>query len=180
MNITLLNKTVSTETGKNGKPYQMLEVAFKNNTFQGKVEGKKITSYSKPAFDVLVEAEPGTTFEVTVEKKNGFNEWTALTRATPEEGRPAAAQPRGVSGTTPAPKSNYETTEERARRQTLITRQSSLSTAVATLSVGSKSVDPAAVMDLAEKYNDWVHQKGVLTGFESMNDDDPSVGVNIV
>ena len=41
MNITILSVQTTTQTAKSGKPYQQLEVAFKNNTF-GKVESKKI------------------------------------------------------------------------------------------------------------------------------------------
>jgi hypothetical protein len=47
---------------------------------------------------------------------------------------------------TPAPRSNYETPEERAQRQVLIVRQSSLSSAVAMLTAGAKT--PPKVEDV--------------------------------
>ncbi len=181
MNITLLNKSISAATTTTGKSYQVMEVAYKNNTFQGKVEGKKITSYSTPAFTILAEANPGDTFEVTVEKKNGFNEWTAL-----KKGSAMAEKVGGSVGTdkpfaaTPSPTSTFETPEERARRQVLIVRQSSLSAAVDTLAVGAKSVKKEEVLALAEDYYNWVFQNGILTGFEDMKDDDPSMGATIV
>lgn len=178
MNITLLSKAVSTAMNKSNKPYQIMEVAYKNNTFQGKVEGKKITSYTQPAYDTLAEANAGDTFEVVVEKKNGFNEWVKLDKAAVAASQPAVTENAGAKEKAtgqPAIRSTYETSEERARRQVLIVRQSSLSSAISTLSVGSKNVSSSDVIKLATEYSNWVFGNG----FEDMtndNPDDPSVG----
>mgnify|MGYP003353238654 CR=1 FL=1 len=61
MNITLLNVTINTKPTKNGKSYQEADVAYKNNSFQGKVEGKKVMSFgaTAEAFKVLAQAQPG-------------------------------------------------------------------------------------------------------------------------
>jgi hypothetical protein len=72
--------------------------------------------------------------------------------------------------------SNYETKEERAARQVLIVKQSSLTNAVATLSPGAKAaLDANAVIDLAQKYADWVFDKpeSDKTGFDDMGSDIP-------
>ena len=72
--------------------------------------------------------------------------------------------------------SNYETKEERAARQELIVRQSSLSNAVAILSVGAKTLAKNDVLDLATDLSNWVFNK--TTGdskvdFDSFEDDIP-------
>jgi hypothetical protein len=70
--------------------------------------------------------------------------------ATPQAsiaGKPAAASPR----------STYETPEERAQRQILIVRQSSLSSAVALLTTGAKTAPSAqAVVDVAKEFEAYV------------------------
>src|SRR3990167_5960383 len=96
MNITLLSvdiKTVPTKTGS----YQSAEVAYKNNTFQGKVEGKKVMSFGATAgaFKTLLSAQSGDTYEVEVVKNAaGYNDWTSLTKAGATEvtTAPQAAQ----------------------------------------------------------------------------------------
>lgn len=179
MNVTILNVTLTTATGKNNKPYQVADIAFKNNTFQGKVEGKKITSYSQPAFGILSVAQPGQTFDIVVEKKNGFNEWVQVQQAAPGAVPNVPATVGAVGGAqqnaaarqgTASPRSNYETPEERAQRQVYIINQSSLTAAVSTLSVGAKSLKPEDVMALAERYRDFVlgtKDKGA-TGFDDL------------
>ena len=54
------------------------------------------------------------------------------------------AQQPSTSPNTRVTGSNYETKEERAARQTLIVKQSSLSTAVAALAIGAKSSPSAS------------------------------------
>jgi hypothetical protein len=147
-----------------GKTYLALEVAFKNLTFQGKVEGKNLVAFGtgKAAYDTLLNSLPGEVYEVSIVKENGYNQWTSATKsdgaAAPNVGntaRPATSSPGTTS--TAAPRSNYETPEERAKKQVYIVRQSSISNAVDLLSVGQKS-PPAidAVIEAAKQFEDYV------------------------
>lgn len=175
MNITILSvdiKTIPTAKGS----YQTAEVAYKNNTFQGKVEGKKIMSFgaTSASFKTLTTAQSGESYEVSIVKNDkGYNDWVSMTKAGAEA--PAAASQAGLSTakpSTPVGKSSYETTEERAQRQVFIIKQSSLSAAVSTLSVGAKAVKPDDVLTLAERYVDYVlgnKPKGA-SGFEDLPD----------
>lgn len=167
MNITILSVNQTTGYDKNNKTYQILDVAFKNNTF-GKVEGKKITSYNKAAFDILAVANANESFDVVVEKnKGGFNEWTALTKLSAE-----AQATKAVTGSTATKSYQYETAEDRAIKQRSIIRQSSLGHAVATLSVGSKGVDPEKVIEVAKQYETYVNSSenfaAGASGFEDV------------
>jgi len=144
MQIQIITTSIETKPTAKGS-YQQLEVVFKNLTFQGKVESKKIMSFGAGAgaFKTLSTAAAGTVFDVEVTKNAaGYNDWTAV---TPSNG---AAPPAEASSATPSsyaakatttPKSTYETPEERAQRQILIVRQSSVSSAVNLLSTGAKS-----------------------------------------
>jgi hypothetical protein len=180
LNITILNVAIATVPTAKGS-YQVADVAYKNNSFQGKVEGKKVMSFgvTKDTFGVLSTAQPGQTFEVNVVKNDkGYNDWVSMQPANGAVPSVSAAGATAVAsaskGSTPAPRSTYETPEERAQRQVLIVRQSSLSSAVATLAVGSKVVKPEEVLALAKRYNEWVFQKGAdvqgPTGFDDLPD----------
>lgn len=59
-------------------------------------------------------------------------------------------------GYTASPKSSYPTDEERAKTQVYIVRQSNITAAINTLSVGAKFVKPDDVMALAKRYEDYV------------------------
>lgn len=179
MNITILSvdvKTIPTQKGS----YQSAEVAYKNNTFLGKVEGKKVMSFGATAgaFKTLTQAQSGETYEVEVVKNAaGYLDWTSLTPAglsTAASASPGAA-PAATSNkpTTATPvRSTYETPEERAAKQVYIIRQSSLSSSIATLSVGAKVLKPDDVIALATKYVNFVmgvKDKG-SSGFDDLPD----------
>ncbi len=166
MNITILSVQTTTQTAKSGKPYQQLEVAFKNNTF-GKVESKKLMPFgaNKAAFDALANAAVGSVFDVTVVKNDaGYNDWTACVQAAPgsvaaQGSINGAGNAKATGGNVTQVKSTYETPEERAKKQVYIIRQSSLSAAIGSLSVGAKSALKASdVIAVAEEYYAWVMQ----------------------
>lgn len=175
MNITLLSATVSTAPNKSGKAFQTADVAYKNNSYGGKIEGKKITQYSEAAFKVVTDpSSVGKTFEVEIEKKDGFNNWVSMqeakTVAGPQSvqvGGPSAGAPR--AGATAAPRSTYETPEERAKKQVYIVRQSSVSSAIALHSVGAKALDLDKVLETAKKVEAYVLGTGA-TGFDDFPD----------
>lgn len=182
MNITLLSVDIKTMPTKSGS-YQTAEVAYKNNTFQGKVEGKKIMSFGATAgsFKTLSSAQSGETFEVEIIKNDkGYNDWVAMVPANTGAPSPQAA-PAGV-GTinnfsnkpagAVATRSTYETPEERAAKQVYIVKQSSISAAINTLSLGAKKLEPDAVMKLAQTYADFVFGKASAgpSGFADLPD----------
>jgi len=176
--IQIVTTTVETKPTAKGS-YQQLEVVYKNLTFQGKVESKKIMSFGAGAssFSTLSSAAGGSVWDVTVVKNDkGYNDWTAVSPAD-NVGVPAVASQGSVGGAASkanaTPRSTYETPEERAQRQVLIVRQSSLSNAVSTLAIGSKSAPkPDEVITLAKKYEGYVF--GIVdpgpTGFGDIPD----------
>lgn len=169
MQISILNVSILTKPAKTGKSYQVADVAYKNLTFQGKIEGKQVMSFGVTAesFKTLSTAQPGDTFEVEVVKNAaGYNDWVGMSKSdgvVPSV--PVGSKPMATAQPT---KSNYETAEERAKRQVLIVRQSSLSSAVNTLAVGSKKLEPADVLAVAKIYEDYVFGKAAQgdSGFE--------------
>ena len=140
--------------------YQQLEVAFKNLS-SGKLESKKLMSFTKPdtAFKALVEAKQGDVFTITSEKNSstGYWDWTSAVPNIPGD-------PQQVSTTTTvskgnaAPKSTYETPEERAKKQVYIVKQSSLTAAIAILIHNNPKapVSVDAVKELAQEFTDFV------------------------
>ena len=182
MNITILNVTVETKPTAKGS-YQQADVAFKNNTYGGKVEGKKVMSFgaTADAFKTLALAQPGEIYEVSIVKNDkGYNDWVSMQKAV-AAGTPVAANVPGVqrgSTATPAPRSNYETPEERAQRQVYIIRQSSASSAIALHGIGAKAAPKVDdVIATAKKLEAYVLNQAKLggdTGFDDIPDLDPS------
>lgn len=175
MNITILSVDIKTTPTAKGS-YQTADVAYKNNTFQGKVEGKKVMSFGATAasFKVLSQAAAGESYEVSIVKNDkGYNDWVSMSKAgAADAGATQAAKPAAASGSTASPRSTYETPEERAQRQIYIIRQSSISAAVSSLAAGAKAaVEPSKVLAVAKQYEDYVLGKGA-SGFDDLPDFD--------
>jgi hypothetical protein len=177
MNIEILSNEVKTNPGKKaGSTYQSLELAYKNLSQGGKVEGKKVMSFgdSAAAFKALVDGKPGEQFSVENKKIGDFWVWVGASRGVGED-KKEVGHYNAKSNATPAPKSNYETPEERAKRQVLIVRQSSLSAAIESLKDGKKALDRNEVVELAQFYVDFVFQQeqGIVEKAPDFDDDIP-------
>ncbi len=192
INITILNVTKVPSMTKTGKPYESLDIAFKNNTYQGKVEGRKLMPFgdNSTAFNILKSANSGDTFNVTVEKNSaGYNDWL---KATPENYVPqdyaideTKAATVGVyqpiakqAAAAPARVNTFETPDERAKKQLSITRLATLNTAVAALTPGSKApLKTGEVLALAKEFENYVYDIPApsidATGFDDMDSDVP-------
>lgn len=172
MQVQILNVTVTTTLTKTSS-YQTADVAYKNLTFQGKVEGKKVMSFgvTKDSFAILATAQPGDVYDVTVVKNDkGYNDWVSMTKGTasaekqqPAQQTSAATTGYASAGNGTARTSTYETPEERAKKQVYIVRQSSISNAVSALACGAKSPPKVnEVLDYAKQLEAYVF--GVDTG----------------
>lgn len=178
MKIQILSNQQTQAMTKGGKPYNFLELSFKNlNT--GKVEGKKLMPFgeTKAAFESLSTAGPQEFFEITTVKNTstGYWDWTEAVRTEAGTTSPQQFPAKVAGGTTTSPKSTYETPEERAAKQVYIVRQSSISSAIAMLTPGSKSaLDVDAVLAVAAQLEDFVFGKDKqiepVTGAQALAD----------
>ena len=164
----------TTNTNRNGREYQSLEVTYKDD--QGRVSSKKLMSFSNPeVFKTAQTWEKGDNVDIAMQKDDaGYWQWTKVLA----EGEVAPAPTNtSASTSTPAPGgkptrvtgSNYETKEERALRQRMIVRQSSLSNAVATLATHGKPLSSDDVVALAKQYENFV-MDGDSSNAENFND----------
>lgn len=148
MQIEVLSVSVE-DKGK----YKMMEVAYKGG--DGKVTSKKVMSFGAAAdvFSKLSSAKQGDSFEIKSEKnEKGYWDWISI-GPVGSGGAVAAAKPAGNA----SPKSTYETSEERANRQVLIVRQSSLSNAVDYLALNTKKVPSVQeVVEVAKFFESYV------------------------
>jgi hypothetical protein len=148
MQIEVLSVSVE-DKGK----YKMMEVAYKSD---GKVTSKKVMSFGNAAdvFKRLTSAKPGDSFDIKSQKNDkGYWDWVGISDGT---GSMTAAKPAGNA----TPKSTYETAEERANRQVLIVRQSSLSNAVEYLALNTKKVPSVQeVVEVAKFFESYVFGK---------------------
>lgn len=155
--------------GEGRKKYGKATVEY---TYNGEARRQNVMSFSNPDVFKKVQELTGQTVEVEVGKNDkGYSEWRSVSVSGNAS---ASAAPAASGGTTRVSGSNYETKEERAARQVLIVKQSSLSAAIATLTPGAKTaLSKDDVLALAETYSDWVFQKPELGGVEEMSDDIP-------
>lgn len=151
----------NTHAAKNGRSYQSIEVTYKND--QGQTQSKKLMSFSNPTvFNHIRDLNKGDALNVTTEKDaNGYWQWTGIggDNAVSETKQATPATGGRVTG------SNYETKEERAARQILIVRQSSLSSAVELLGAGTSIED---VIATAKQFEAYVFARS--TGIDAINE----------
>lgn len=151
-------------TSERGTKYSFLDVVYKN---EGKVEGKKLMDFKYPeVYSLIKEAKSGSCFELVTEKDGKYWQWTKA-KAVAKDSLPQRESTAGSASSTSSggwrkqePKT-YETAAERAWKQTRITRQACLNTAVETLKA-AKALDPNEVFALAEKYEAWVSRKELV------------------
>lgn len=190
------------ETGKGGGKYQKVEATYKRLDRDGKVEGKPFFDFSnKDIFNRVSKLVSGEVKSISAEKDpNGYWQWTAINEPTdtekmdsnPADSSPARKSYPAKAGVGKVTGSNYETKEERAARQILIVRQSSLATAVAYFASKQPKGSTATVEDViavASKLEDTVFGRGLHSdaarkekaasqaagrAFEDMEDDLPT------
>jgi len=157
--IEVINVQSSTKPAKSGT-YTQLDVAYKR-VDTGKIEGKKVMSFvNKEIFNLFSKASGGQVFDITTEKVGEYWQWTEASLSAGGAGVASNAPAAKSFSSSPAPKSTYETAEERAKRQILIVRQSSLAQAVDILSVnpGKDKLALEDVLHLADKLVSWVFE----------------------
>lgn len=193
MKIKIIDVELSSATDKKGKPYQIVEVSYKNLTFN-KVESRKIMPFGATADTnkLLAKAQAGEFYEVEVVKNTaGFNDWVSakLTDEATPDSAPQASPARKMESPTSAAssgyatqpvKSTYETPEERAKKQIYIVRQSSITSAMSFFELNkAKSVSTQQVLEVAKEFENYVFgislpkDSGPVTSFEDMEDDIP-------
>ena len=141
---------------ENKGKYNMLTVDFKNLS-SGKNESRKIVSFkNKDVYTTLKNANQGDEFTVVAVKGEQYWEWQSVVPRG--EAVPQATGGSSVTTSKPStsPKSTYETPEERAKRQVLIVRQSSVSSAIELLKTDKKSPTVPEVLQVAKQFEAYV------------------------
>lgn len=167
MQVQIVN--VDIEVGKPGpKGWSKAVVDYMVN---GQSRKQNIMSFTNPQVykDVTSGKFTGETVEVNITKNaKGYDEWAAIslagTGATPPTA--GASTATSTAPTTRVTGSNYETPVERARRQVLIVRQSSLTAALKYVELGDSTEPPTTddILEVAQKFTDWVFDEGEQDG----------------
>lgn len=146
---------------KSGNYYQ-LELKYIRD---GKEETRKLTAVgeTKNVMQVLRSASAGDVYEIKLEKsvkgdKTYWN-WVGATKVEGAAAQAVAAQSQNVG------RGNYETAEERAKRQVYIARQSSLERAI---EFAGRDVPVATILDLANQFTQFVFE-----GLPAVEADEP-------
>lgn len=173
MQITVIDVgTPNTHTAKNGRSYQSMEVTYKGEN--GNVSSKKLMSFSNPeVFNTAKSWQKGDAVNVNAQKDdNGYWQWVGiLGEGESSPVAQASSSTPSKSSSTRVTGSNYETKEERAQRQVMIVRQSSISSAVNVLTAEGKQPTVAQVLGMAKEFENFV--MGTASSVADMEDDIP-------
>jgi len=156
---------VSQETKPTAKgSYEMLTVNYRN-VETDKNGSTRIPDFSAPdAFNALKNAAPDSTWEVKIQaSEKGGQKYFNWVGAQPIEGGtvPEEDKKPPVARYTSQTSRDWETKEERAARQRLIVRQSSVTAAIALAQLGATTdggVDD--ILKTAEQVENWVFRTG--------------------
>ena len=172
-------KIVAVEAGsgvtKANKPYDFLEVTYKNLSFGDKVENKKVMPFgSKEVFATLKGSTGGDVFTLQREKDNaGYWQWIGIAAGDVQiEQSGSTAGASAAKSATPSPKSTFETPEERAKKQVYIVRQSSISAAIETLKTDKKAPTVQEVLAVAKQYEQYVFGIAEVAATEKLPEQD--------
>ena len=143
---------LKSEVTKAPKGYSVAEIAYK--TADGNTKGMKVLDFvQKDVFAVVKEAKPGDILDAEFEKNpKGFWVLKSLIATGHKEDTSSV---QTATPSTPA-KGNWETSEERAAKQIMIVRQSSLSNAIATFTGNESEFASQDVIELAKVYEAYV------------------------
>ena len=143
--------------------YNKLAVTYKT-IYQGKekTDTKKIMSFvNKEVYDALKNAGSGSKWTISSEKEGEYRVWKA---AVQSDGGSSSGSSRPVTakGTPVSSRGDWETSDERARRQVYIIKQSSITSAIALLKTDKKNPTVSEVIHTAQEFVDFVLGKEKL------------------
>lgn len=147
MKITI--KDVSVEWIQKGKTkYGKATVAY---TYNGEQRVQNIMSFANPSVFKQVQELVGQEVDVTLTKNSsGYSEWSNIDAGGTATTATATPTTNRVSG------SNYETAEERAKKQVFIVKQSSISSAISLLKTEQNTPSVDEILEVAQKFTDFV------------------------
>lgn len=148
MRIEVIN--VSTKTKE--KTYYFIEINYKDQN--GKVSARKLMSFKFPeVFELLANAVKGEYYEIGLKKEGAYWNWETAEKV---DGSAVEVPAERVNtGKTKFSGGEWETREERNRRQVLIVRQNCISNAVAF--VGSAGTIEE-VINAASDFENWINR----------------------
>lgn len=159
MNVNIVS--VDIEVKKPGaRGWSLANVKY---TKDGETKWQNVASFKAPAVFKQLESLVGETADVTVgQNDKGYDEWTAIKLADANGASATAPTAPANTGATRVTGSNFETPVERAKRQVLIVRQSSLSNAVEVINkFADQQPNPHDYLNLAQIFVDWVFDEEV-------------------
>lgn len=157
----MLIKIISVEVNEvPGKKYKQVEVAYKSD--KGETKGKKLMDFSvKNGLKILLNAKAGDMLEVTPVKNGEYWNWETIAVAGDSPAAPASSS--GGSKPTTYAGRDFETKEERAARQVMIVRQSSISSAVSLLKTEKNVPSIDDILKAAKAFEEFVMGTTIIT-----------------
>jgi len=138
-------------------------------TYNGEARTQNIVSFTNPDVFKTVQEKVGQEVEVTITKNDaGYNQWASIDGVGErQEKLPGTAPATAAAPATRVTGSNYETPAERAQKQVYIVKQSSISAAIALASSNKEKATPEEIIAHAQKFVDYVFDKGSVESLES-------------
>ena len=151
---TINIEVVDVKVEQKGKSNRM--IVTHKELESGKLDGKQLVEFytDKAVWSTLAGAKSGDFFAVEREKNEaGYWEWKGVHR---QDSPPVPSTTGAVKQATATARGTYETPEERAARQVLIVRQSSIASAVDLCKEHGKQPDVDLVLMVAKRFEAYV------------------------
>jgi hypothetical protein len=158
---------VNVETVTKGRnTYQVANVVY---TANGRNSTKKLFSFNdEVVFAAAAKAKPGI-YDVEVKKDGDYWVWVSITPVS-------ASTPAATPASGRAPTRDYETHDERMRRQVYIVKQSSIANAIALLAIKAENTPSVAeVIETAQQLVDYVFDTNEPGQVEKMDRADEDI-----
>ena len=160
MRIVVISVGAVEEANKGTSSWEQFTLKYSGN--QGEKE-KIVRSFETGVYKALQEVKPGDNVEIKVVKDGKYWKWTEAQVVAAET---AAAENSGTTaraGSTKAKVGDWETSEERAKKQVYIVRQSSITAALSYFGLRGEQPTLAQILEVAATFERHVFDKNVAS-----------------
>ena len=160
MQITIVSVGAVEQAAKGKAKWEQFELVYRGNKGEQK---KTVRSFEAGVFTTLKDAEVGVTYDVKVVKEGEYWQWKEATVAEKEQNAGTTNEVPVAKGSK-AKVGDWETSEERAKKQTYIVRQSTISNALEHAGlVGLDKPSLTQILEIAATFERHVFDKNVAS-----------------
>ena len=150
------NKILTSQAGSSYEGWELIYKDLNSDEVKTLARPSQTLTQVPGLRDALTALTPGDKFVATLEKDGKWFKVTGINKGELATPLPSYEKKSWGGSRGTSQQRDYETKEERALRQKLIVRQSSVATALSAYAGGKTALDEEKVFALADKIEEWV------------------------